>query len=235
MKVLAFILFSTVLLASCDQPMRTRFQETPAGIDNNLDGVAGEGEGTTGTNGSGGETSSEDGIDESQNTDPITTVPGFSNCSLSMQFYGGPAIGYLGLCQSDQNESVFKLKMAESDPTVGTCFVPVHILGQNSFKLGIAECVHNVADKVYDMILTKERPEPINGVMVIKAGSAVQNYMYCMNAKVDFMYGFPPGTYVDQQCVTQAQGNPDAYAFCVCTKFKGAFSSFYKQIPLPQN
>lgn len=229
MKLIPFFLFTTFLLVSCDQPMRTRFVDTTDGVTDNTLGF------TDDPNRPQDERpneTSEEGIET--NDDPVTSTPGFENCSLSMQYYGGPSIGYLGLCQSTQNESVFKLKMAETDPTVGTCFVPIHIIGQNSFKLGIAECVHNQANRVYDMILTKERPEQINGVMVIKAGSAVQNYMYCMNAKVDFMYGFPPGSYVDQQCVAQAGGNPDAYAFCVCTKFKGAFSSFYHQIPLPQ-
>jgi len=82
------------------------------------------------------------------------------------------------------------------------------------------------------MILTKERPEAINGVMVIKAGAAVAGYMQCMNAKINFIQGFPQGSVVDQQCLMSAQGNPDAYAYCVCTKFKGTFSTYYKQIPL---
>ena len=207
---------SILLLAGCDNPTRTRF-ESIDNVDPNL---------VQGT-----PVVSEDVVDDGEVTDGTdVSIPedGFEDCNLGYQYYGGSNIGSFGLCQNSMNESEFKIKMANQDLSVGTCFVPVHIVnGGNSYKLGIAECVHNRAGQIYNMILTKERSEPINGVMVIKAGSAINAYMSCMSAKVDYMRSIPNCQF-SQQCMYQA----DQYANQICTQFVGTFSTFYKQVNL---
>lgn len=231
MKYSLLLLTLLYLLMACDSPMRTRFQPTTEGngtIDGYTDGTGGDG-GNGGDGGDGGDGGN--GGDEGNGQ----TTPGFENCTLGMQYYGGPNIGYFGICQSSDNETVFKAKKATADPTpeLRTCYVPIHIIGESSFKLGLAWCQMHSANTEYDFTLTKERPEAINGVMVIKDGPALFGYMQCMNAKVHYLQGFPAGSVPDTQCIAQASGNPDAYAFCVCTKFKGMYSTYYKQIALP--
>lgn len=206
------------MFASCDNPTRTRLQPVADIVDpstnNNVVGTDG---------GSGQETPG------STPTDPDPTIDdGFQDCNLGYQYYGGSQIGNFGLCQSTLNPSVFKVKLAKADKSLGNCFVPVHIVdGGNSFKLGIAECVHNDAGKTYDMTLTRQRPEALNGVMVIKAGSAINAYMSCMSAKVDYMRSVPNCQY-SQQCMIQANN----HANYICTQFVGTYSTFYRQVNL---
>ena len=212
-----FILLSTfVFFVSCDNPTRTRFEPIdnvdPSLVQSDPDQ----------TNSSDSPTNPTDG----------TTIgipeDGFEDCNLGYQYYGGPQIGSFGLCQNSLNESQFKIKMANQDLNVGTCFVPIHIVnGGNSYKLGIAECVHNRAAQEYNMVLTKERSEPINGVMVIKAGAPINAYMECMSAKVNF-YRANPNCQYNQQCMYQA----DLHANYVCNQFVGTYSTYYKQVNL---
>lgn len=214
MKVF-IILTTTLIFMACDSPTRTRFQDVSSQPVNIADEEA--------------QTTDTDGKDIPGGT-PTTPVvdDGFADCNLGYQYYGGPQIKSFGICQSTLNETVFKVKLAEQDLSVGTCFVPVHIInGGSSFKLGIAECVHNRADQEYDMTLTKERGEPVNGVMVIKAGPAINAYMSCMSAKVDYIRSIPNCQY-SQSCVQQA----DNWANHVCTQFVGTYSTFYSQVNL---
>ncbi|MBD64452.1 MAG: hypothetical protein CME62_04555 [Halobacteriovoraceae bacterium] len=226
MKLLTILLFFS--LWACDAPQRTRFQTNP-GVGEDLSDSFFNSSGEPGSGISDEEDSDED--DGTDDDDTAATTPGFENCSLVYQYYGGSQIGHFGLCQSTLNESTFKLKMANTDKTVGTCFVPIHRLANgNSFKLGIAECVHNESGKVYDMILTKDRPEEINGVMVIKYDKAptsypLTSYMNCMNAKNNYILANP-------NCINSAQCLMDAerHAQYLCTQFKNQYSAFYVQV-----
>ena len=216
MKII-FLMCTIFIFASCDNPTRTRFEPM-----DNVDPSLMQG------NPYPPQDSEEEDPPQTGGTDVSIPEDGFEDCILGYQYYGGPNIGSFGLCQNNMNETRFKIKMANQDLSVGTCFVPVHIVsGGNSYKLGIAECVHNRAGQEYNMILTKERSEPINGVMVIKAGAPLNAYMSCMSAKIDYMRSVPNCQY-SQQCMYQA----DQYANQVCTQFVGTFSTFYKQVNL---
>lgn len=214
-------IYSLVLLVlfACDAPQTTR--RAPADYLNNA---------STYTNGTNNFVDPGDGIgdgtDGSGNDiiDPIiTSDPGFENCDLGIQ-YNASSIGNFGVCQSTQDETKFKAIFGSTDTSVGTCFVPVHISGATSFKLGIAQCVHNVASKSYDFTLSKQRAEPLNGIMVIKA-SSLNSYMQCMNAKANYINSVPGCAY-NQSCVNAATN----YANQICSSFISYHSSHYKQV-----
>ena len=220
-----------VLLGACDAPQRTRFPTNPdystiqgstegsgyTDCDSSYEENCGSST-TTGQNG-GSTTSTTSG----NTTSGSNTQMGFESCSNTTEFYGG-SIGYFGLCRHADDERQYKALFNQTDLTVGTCFVPIHIQNGKSFKLGIAECVHNQANRDYYMTLNKQRPEPINGVMVLKA-SAVNAYMQCMNAKANYIAGHP-GCQFNQQCLAAA----DQYAYQVCNAFVQQHSNDYKQV-----
>ena len=215
MKSIGLILILIATIA-CDTPQRSR---TPFGdpvstsSDNGSQGVV--------DNSNNNDQTSNDGITDDGGSSNNT---GFENCNLEYRYFA-TNIGYFGLCQNEAMENKFKLKMNESDLQYGTCFVPVHVQTDGtSYKLGIAECVRNEKDKEYQMILTKDRPEAINGVMVVKA-IGINAYMQCMSAKVDFINAYP-GCQYDPACLQAA----DNYANSVCSQFVNTYSNDYKQV-----
>lgn len=231
MKTLSVIILLSALSA-CDAPQKTRFPTnstdytTVQGFDNGSGNSGCEtsyeencGQNTNSTNGS--NTNSTNGTTTTATNG--STEPGFESCTNTTPFYGG-SIGYFGLCRHSQDERQYKALFNQSDLTVGTCFVPIHIEGGKSFKLGRAECVHNQANQNYYMTLYKERPEEINGVMVLKA-SAVNSYMQCMNAKANYIASYP-GCQYNAQCLAAA----DQYAYTVCNSFVQQHSNDYKQV-----
>lgn len=220
MKLSTLLLFILILTA-CDAPVRTRIP-TQSNFENN-NAVDTSGDNAAGDS---NDSSTEDPVDEGSADDDVTSTPGFESCALGPQYYGGSRIGSFGICQSSLNESSFKLKMASSDLSQGTCFIPLRIVdGGNSYKIGIAECVHNEANKVYPMTLTKDRSEEINGIMVIKAGAATNAYMNCMSAKNDYILSVPNCQY-SSSCISAA----NQYANYVCGQFVGTYSTFYTQV-----
>jgi len=241
MRLLLVFLILSFMAISCDAPVRTRVPTAPS-----YDSISGQGinedpssyEITNGSNGSSGTTTG--------TTTGSTSEPGFENCDISLQYNGG-SVGYFGICQHSSDERRFKVSFGQSS-AAGNCFIPVHVQnGGNSYKLGIAECVHNQANTPYYMTLNKEmmppnfsypRSEQLNGVMVIAANS-VNSYMGCMNAKEDYyvatygccyqqvpyngrMYCLQP----NQQCEAPATN----YANNVCNSFVQNHSNNYRQV-----
>lgn len=244
MKILLSFLILSIFAVSCDAPVRTRVPTTPSYSNTSGQGF-GQGPGFADTNGSSG---SNGGTTTGSTNDGTTgtSEPGFENCDISLQF-NGASVGYFGMCQHSSDERRFKVTFAQSS-TAGTCFIPVHIQdGGNSYKLGIAECVHNQANTPYYMTLNKEmmpptfsypRAEKINGVMVIAANS-VNSYMGCMNAKEDYYistYGccYQQAPYngkmyclqTNQQCDQAA----NSYANNVCSSFVQNHTNNYRQV-----
>ena len=238
MKVLLTLTLLSFILASCDAPVRTRVPTSPSYGDVSGQGIDDTGQPsnweTTGTNGSTGTTGNNG------------SEPGFENCDISLQYSGG-SLGYFGICQHSSDERRFKAVFAQSS-TAGTCFVPVHVQnGGNSYKLGIAECVHNQANTAYYMTLNKEmlppnfsypRPEQINGVMVIGANS-VNAYMGCMNAKEDYFVATYGCCYQQvpyngrMHCLQpnpQCESGANTYANNVCSSFVQSHSNHYRQV-----
>lgn len=223
MKRLLFLSALILFIQACDQPVRTTvpvssdFQPSPLSNDDNS-----------------GSDGNDDNIDPDIPTDddnPYDLGYGFEECNLNPTYFKNN-IGHFALCQNEYIETSFKLKMAASDTTNGTCFVPTHYVGENSFKLGSAQCVRQEANRVYDMTLTKERSEAITGVMVIKY-SSLAPYMNCMNAKVNYMltYGGGYGCQYDYYC-NQAAEN---YAQGVCQQFVSQHNQYYLPVRFPEN
>ncbi len=201
-------------------------------------------------------------IDNQDNNVPVltddssnVTAPGYEHCSNTTPF-NGQSIGMFGLCRHSSDERKFRVKFANGS-TSGTCFVPTHRLNNGtSFKLGIAECVHNQAGFSYYMTLNKEtvaptftntRSEPINSVMVLSA-NAVNAYMGCMNAKESYLLSARQilGNNRSPACCYQAVNSPtglrclqtnpnceqaaNSHASTVCSDFVQNYSRQYKQV-----
>jgi len=223
MKITLFALMILLISNSCDAPQRTR---NPYGVP--LPASTSETEEVN--NFSNNDSSQTQDPDGESIVPPTTPATGLEDCNLNFQFYGG-SIGYFGMCKNSQQQNKFKVKMAISvyEQSQGTCFVPINIQPNgSSYKLGIAECVTHQANMEYDMTLTTERAEPINGVMVIKY-LAVGPYMNCMNAKINFYNSATPNCIYDPSCVNAAEN----YAASICTQFVSTYSNYYKQVPMP--
>lgn len=244
MKVLVGLVTLCFLTVSCDAPVRTRVPTAPNGLDSNQ--TFNTGTQNWDNNQDNQSNNNNNNNNNTGNTNTGQSEPGYDNCDLSMQYSGG-SIGYFGMCQHDTDERRFKAVFAQSN-SAGTCFIPVHIQNSgNSYKLGLAQCVHNQANNAYYMTLNKEmlpptfsypRPEQINGVMVIAANS-VNAYMGCMNAKEDYMIATNGCCY--QQVPYQGrmhclQTNPqcenaaNTYANNVCNSFVQNHSNNYRQV-----
>lgn len=236
MKLLLLMTSLSLFVASCDAPVRTRVptSEDYASIPAQNFDQGGNTTGTNGTNGTNGTTNT------TGNNGQTTSEQGYDHCPYLTPDLYGKDIGYLGLCQNSNDERQFKAIFAESDST-GTCFVPVSILSNgNSYKLGIAECVHNQADTNYYMTLRKEmmppnynypRTEAINGVMVISYES-VNAYMGCMNSKEQY-YATTQGCCYNP-VYNQAVGrwtctNPNPYCETAATNFANNICNLFVQ------
>lgn len=241
MRAFSSIVILSIFLVACDAPVRTRVPSAP-----DYNSISGQGmdedPAAYQTNGTDGGTNI---TNESTNSSSGGEA-GYDNCDLTLQYSGGN-MGYFGLCQHNTDERRFKAIFAQSS-TSGTCFIPVYIQnGGNSYKLGIAECVHNQANTPYYMTLNKEmmpptfsypRSEQINGVMVIGSNS-VNAYMGCMNAKEDYFvatygccYQQVPynGRMYCLQTNPQCESAANNYANNVCNSFVQNHSNNYRQV-----
>lgn len=194
-------------------------------------------------------------VNQEDNNSNDVTATGYEYCTNTTPF-NGQSIGMFGLCRHSSDERKFRVKFANGS-TRGACFVPTHRLNNGtSFKLGIAECVHNQAGYSYYMTLNKEtvapnyvnpRSEPINSVMVLDA-SAVNAYMACMNAKETYFLSARQilGNFQSPACCSQTQSSPTGlrclqtnpnceeaannHASTVCGQFVQNYSTQYKQV-----
>lgn len=212
-----------IFTISCDSPVRSR---NPYATPINTSGV--ETQQTDGQSGTDTTNKVTPGTDTTSGStsDEITTSPGFENCSLGYDRYIN-TVGNFGLCQSSLDEAKFKTKFANTDSSLGTCFIAIHVNNDgSSYNLGAAECVHHQANKVYSFGLSKDRSENINGIMVVKA-NALNGYMKCMSAKMYYMSNYQNCSYYPQ-CVQAA----NQYAAEVCTSFSQVYIGHYLQINL---
>ena len=211
--ILLFLLYFA--LTSCDVPSRSRTYTTTSSTDSDTSGTT--------TN-----VTTDDEDDDSSESDDVTSITGFSSCSLAYSYYNSN-IGYFGLCQSSANEKIFKLKMAQSDSSTGTCFVPIYIDSSgNSYKVGTSECVNNVAGQVYTVTFTKTTSTySINGVMALKA-NALTAYEQCMSARDTYINYYGSSCYYSSSCLSAANN----YASSICSSFVSSYSNYYVQVEL---
>ena len=201
------------LLQSCEAPTKQRVYQTSSGS-------------TTTTTTTSTETSSDENDSE---TETVISGTGFSGCDLSYNYYNS-TIGYFGMCQSTTTETMFKIKMANTDTTIGTCFVPIYVSGTgSSYNVGTAECVNNQASTVYTVSFTKTNSSyAINGMMVLKA-NALSGYEQCMSARDTFIAAYGGTTCSSNSNCLAAANN---YANNICSTFMSTYSSYYVQVNL---
>lgn len=216
-----FLILAIFTAFACDAPQKVRYPSSGAVGSSIGSGASGD------ANGVGNESGQDSQWQEDGQSDqPSNSEPGFENCNLGHRYNAG-SVGAFGICQNEYYKSQIKISMAQTSLNPGTCFVPMRIQGSKSYNLGVAQCVHNQADKTYFANLTTFRSDPINGVMVLKATS-VEPFMRCMGARSDYQLGkLPPSVY-------QTYGSPEAYASYVCTNFVQTHSNNYKQVQFNQ-
>lgn len=228
------LLSMAIIYISCDAPIRSRNPyATPVDTSNlSTDDPTPSNDNITDSSNSGSNNNSNDNANDNTNdnnsgeSDNTTTTPGFENCNLGLE-HNVNTVGNFGICKSTMDEAKFKVKFGSTDSALGTCFLPIHINNDgSSFYLGPAECVHHQANKVYDMALSKDRSENINGVMVVKY-DALNAYLQCMTAKMQFMNNNYNCSYYPQ-CVQQA----NEFAAQVCSHFTQSYVGHYLQLPL---
>lgn len=225
MKYIAILAILTTYI-SCDSPVRSR---NPYAAPVNTTGVDVQGSDNQNNSGNTNNNANQDNTtktnpDTGTTTNETTNSPGFENCDLGYDRYLN-AVGNFALCHSTVDEARFKAKFANTDSSLGTCFIPIHVNSDgSSYNLGPAECVHHQGGKVYSFGLSKDRSENINGVMIVKA-NALNGYMQCMSAKMYYMSNFQNCSY-NVQCVQAAS----QYASEVCGTFTQVYVGNYLQV-----
>lgn len=241
MKKYLFLLLSTLLIASCDAPQRTR---APVNYMT--------GDGLT-SPGSGGFTGPDPGTTPGTTTGSTnggttgTGEPGFESCNLTDRYHS-VAIGHFGICQSSQDETVFKLRTSLSSTGERVCLIPTYVdsAGKSTY-LGQPQCAYTEANKVIQGKLYKNRSgfgdRPLNGVIVMKEG-LLNPYFNCMNAFIKWpANACPNGPATSQYCnywVPTCPYGPSANGTCssaastymgqVCESFKSSFGNSYVDI-----
>lgn len=250
MKNLLPLLSLTLMVSACDTPQRTRLT-TP--VNSSANGVAiptgtlGTGTPTTGTTTSGTTT----GTTTSGTT---TGGTGFENCDLTGKHYAA-GVGYVGLCQSTIDETLFKFKPTTTDQSIRTCLIPLYKdTSGSSTYLGQAQCTLTTANaevqgNLYRTRTVNGQTLSINGVFVVKESAIVggitynllNEYLKCADGYTDFLAkACAYGSRTDQACYALFMRCPNgantnsacaneamSWRTQVCTNFKSNFGSYY--------
>ena len=230
------------LLAGCDAPQRTRAPVTYVN-GNNYSGTA-----TTGTSGfSNGTTTTTTGT-TTGTPNPVTSEAGFSNCDLSDK-YQTIDIGFFGLCQSTQDETVFKFRTSLAQASVRVCLIPTYKdQSGSSTYIGQPQCTYTQSNAVISGKLYKDRPGfsnyPLNGVIVMKE-PLLTEYFGCMQAYTSWPANVcsnsanaqycaywqprcPYGGQTNVSCDTEGRN----YMAVTCNNFKSKYTNSYIDIRL---
>ncbi len=210
MKVIG-ILTILIFLQSCEAPTRNRVYQSTSTA-------------TTSTTEDDEDTSTTTTTTEST----VVSGTGFSSCDLSYNYYNS-SIGYFGLCQSSTTDTLFKVKMALSDSTIGTCFIPIYQGSSGDIeKVGTEECVNNVSETVYTVSFTRETSSTITAIMVVKA-NAMTSFNTAAAAKNKFIT-LNGGTTCSSlaYCSTAATN----YSISVWNSFASIYGSYYVKVSL---
>jgi hypothetical protein len=240
MKHIFIIISMLALLASCDAPQRTRAPSTyingnnytnsgtPTGTLTPSNPVTG-----TPTPGSG--------------SGP-TATPGFENCDLTANKGYAVDIGNIGVCQSTQDETLFKFRPTLTSLDYRTCLIPTYrdASGASTY-IGNPQCALTTANTVIQGKLYKDRPGfttyPLNGVIIMKE-PLLPEYIACMQGYVAWPTNMcPNGAGSSSYCAywvpacpygAKTNGACDAegrkYMTNVCTNFKTKYSNAYIDI-----
>ncbi len=174
---------------------------------------------------------------------------GWQNCDLSNK-YQTIDIGWFGLCQSTQDESLIRFKPSLTSSSTRVCLIPTYKAADNSSTyLGQPQCTYTTAGTVVTGKLYKDRAgfsdRPINGVIVMKE-PLLPEYFNCMQGYLNWPANVCPyGPSSNNNCAyafTQCPAGARTSAFCaseatnymnqICTRFKSTYSNSYLDIRL---
>ena len=220
-KNISFILLLATL-TSCDSPQRGRGITTSVGTNN----LSTDTTGTTAGSSFGTTTGTTTG------SSATTASPGFESCDLADKYYS-QALGYFGLCQNTQDETILKLRPSLSDQSMRTCLIPTYkeTTGSSTY-IGQPQCTLTSQNVPLIGKLYKNRSGfgsyPINGVMVMKE-NLLTGYFACMNAYANYVsQACPYGARTNAMCNTYALQFRDN----LCAQFKTQNASSYVDIRL---
>ena len=241
MKNLLLLMPLLVLITGCDAPQRTRAPSQwvngeSLGNTDQTGTVTPGSQTTTGTLGGG------------TTTPPTNTDPGFQNCDIS-QKYHTVDIGYFGICQSSQDETLIKFNPSLTSQSVRTCLIPTYKESNGSSTyIGQPQCTYTTSNQVVSGKLYKDRQGfsnyPINGLIVMKE-PLLTEYIGCMQGYVNWPRNVCPNGATTSYCGYwlprcpyggQSNAGCDAeaknYMSNICTQFKSKYSNSYIDIRL---
>ncbi len=232
------------LVTGCDSPQRTRTPGTwmTGGSTQNPVNQSGSFNPATTAGTASGVTSG-----STSGSGSGTPSPGFEACDLSDRFHTID-IGFFGLCQSTQDETLFKFKTSLTSTTVRTCLIPTYKESNGSSTyIGQPQCTYTTAGQVVQGKLLKNRQGfeqyPLNGVIVMKEPLLPQ-YIGCMNGYVNWPQNNCPNgpsstsycAYWSPRCPYGGRSNGTCdtearnYMGQICTSFKNQYSNSYIDI-----
>lgn len=228
------------LIVACDAPQRTRAPSTY------ITGYTNSGP-TTGAPGSNPGTYPYVPTNPTTTAPtPTTTTPGFESCDLTHK-YQTADVGWFGICQSKQDETLFKFRPSLTSTSVRTCLIPTYrdASGASTY-IGNPQCTYTKSNVVVDGKLYKDRSGfsgyPINGVIVMRE-PLLPEYISCMHGYVNWPSNVcasgsnssycshwrsmcPYGGRTGGACDTEARN----YMANICNSFKTKYPNAYVDI-----
>ena len=161
-------------------------------------------------------------------------MAGFSACDITPKYYAA-AFGYMGVCQSSADETIFKVKPSTTiqAPAAQVCLIPTYKDSTgSSVYIGQPQCTYTNANTVITGKLYKNRTGyesyPATGLIVIQK-TAMNDYLTCMNAYINYVSpACPYGYSTNATCAAAA----NTYRNNICSTFKSTYASSYVDIRL---
>jgi hypothetical protein len=179
-------------------------------------------------------------------TTTTTNTPGFESCDLTHK-YQTPDIGWFGICQSTQDETLFKFRPSVTSTSIRTCLIPTYKdANGSSTYIGNPQCTYTTSNQIVQGKLYKDRSGfsnyPLNGVIVMKE-PLLPEYINCMHAYVNWPSNVCPSGGANPYCAywlprcpygsksnAQCDAEGRSYMGNICTSFKTKYGNSYVDI-----
>jgi hypothetical protein len=220
MKTLFIFGLFSLLLTGCEAPQRGRIPANYVTGEKFNSGNGFQSSTTSGTT-SGVTTGTTAGGTPAPNSDNALNMPGFEKCDLNPQKNHASGIGYMGICQSSQDETLVAVKPTITNQDERTCLIPTYKeTSGSSTYIGQPQCFLTMENQVVTGKLFKTRGGfqhyPINGAMIMKETS-LGAYFKCMDAYATYRSpACPYGPKTNAGCEQYAR----AYMDQLCQSFK---------------
>lgn len=241
MKKLFMFLAISTLIVGCDAPQRTRILSSNSST--YTDPSTGNGSLGNTSNSTSGSNSGNSG-----SSNAVTSVPGFENCNIGDNYHNID-VGHFGLCQSTQDETLFKFRTSLGSSSSRICLIPTFkdATGSSTY-LGSPQCTYTTANTIVTGKLYKDRSGysnyALNGVIVMRE-TLTPSYFNCMNAYLNWpanacqiSSNYQYCQYWRNQCPygggttsgTPCSNAATSYMNSVCTSFKNTYANSYTDI-----